>query len=477
MKSNIPDPKQAIQIENLTVSYGDKIAISDLSLRIPSGQWVLLTGPSGCGKSTLARCLNGLIPHIINARVEGKVVVEGIDTEGSSVAHIATKVGSVFQIPETQLFNRTVEEELSFGPRNLALSNEEIKDKVKFGLEAVGIENYSQELVRELSGGEKQRVVIGATLAMHPDTLILDEPLGSLDRKGTELVLDVLTRLNQEEQITIFIIEHKTSLVAPLADRVLVMDRGKLILDGAPQEVFSEKEKIEELGIRPLELGDREETSHYRQNDDLIVSLEDISFRYGDKPILRDLSLKIAKGDFVALVGDNGAGKSTLAHIILGLLKPDSGRVKVFGRGVKVSFGREIGLLQQNPLEQLFCDTVEEEITFGLNNFGLPLDGRLEEVLSITDLTDMRYERVHSLSSGQQQRLALASILALTPTLLILDEPTLGQDWGHLTKFMDFTKKLNEQGNTILLITHDQELVNRYARNIFKLEEGKIRPL
>jgi len=153
MKSNIPDPKQAIQIENLTVSYGDKIAIDDLSLRVPSGQWVLLTGPSGCGKSTLARCLNGLIPHIINARVEGKVMVEGIDTGGSSVAHIATKAGSVFQIPETQLFNRTVEEELSFGPRNLALSSKEIRDRVKFGLEAVGIENYSQELVRELSGG------------------------------------------------------------------------------------------------------------------------------------------------------------------------------------------------------------------------------------------------------------------------------------------------------------------------------------
>ncbi len=475
-----------IELENVTVRYGGHVAVDHVSLRIAPGEFVLLTGPSGCGKTSLVRTLNGLIPHTLSAELEGQVRIEGLNTREHSVAELAARLGMVFQIPETQLFNLTVEDEVAFGPRNLGLTAEEVKGRVNWALEAVGLSNFRRRIINELSGGEKQRLAIAAALAMRPRILVLDEPLTNLDSTGTKMVLETLRRLHRQG-LTILLVEHKISQTWPLATRALVMAAGRITRDGLPETVFAEKDYLKRLGVR-LPAPDhrpilqKTSTPNVTGNGGKAISLRGVSFHYGPRPVLEDIWLDIGRGEFVALMGENGAGKSTLAHLLLGLLKPSAGTVWVAprnsdansGEGGKTQAGRQVGLLLQNPLEQLFCDTVGEEIAFGLENFGLQSSGAVERTLTITGLEHKRASRVGALSSGEQQRLALAAVLALEPGILILDEPTLGQDWGHLTRFLAFVAELNRRGTTVLLITHDAELVQTYARRVVRLRAGRL---
>lgn len=467
-----------IELDDVSVRYAHHLALDHVSLRITPGEFVLLTGPSGCGKTTLARTLNGLIPHTLAAELEGHVYADGLDTREHSVAELATRVGMVFQIPETQLFNLSVEDEVAFGPQNLDLAESEVAERVAWALEAVGLQNFNRRKVEELSGGEKQRLAIAAVLAMRPRMLMLDEPLANLDAQGAEMVLETLRGLYRQG-ITILLIEHKTTRVWSLATRALVMAEGRIVRDGPPQTVFAEREYLHQLGVRlpgplsPLDAMSGRGASSGAWSKQAI-SLRDVSFCYRRQPVLKDVSLDIQRGEFVALVGDNGAGKSTLARIILGLLKPSAGTVWVAHRNDRVQLGREVSLLLQNPLEQLFCDTVTEEIAFGLENFGLPVAQAVEQALMTTGLRDKRTSLVSALSSGEHQRLALAAVLALEPDILILDEPTLGQDWGHLTRFMASIVDLNRRGTTVLLITHDMEMIQAYARRVVRLKEGRL---
>ena len=454
-------------------------ALQGMDLRVARGEFVFLTGSSGCGKSTLARLLNGLIPHVIPGELGGQVWVNGLDTRWQPVAALAGQVGLVFQIPETQLFNLTVEEEVAFGPRNLKLSGEEVAERVVWAMESVGISALRRRAVRELSGGEKQRVAIASVLALRPAVLVLDEPLANLDIPGQALVLNILRCLHQETGLTILLIEHKTEAILPLADRVLIMDRGRIVRDGPPEAVFAEREFLRNLGIRLPRQGKNapraEPKTISRQDAGLSIHLNDVSFGYHRRrPVLEGVSLTVGQGEFVALNGDNGAGKSTMARLMLGLLRPNQGMVCVGQSKGRFMRGREVGLLLQNPLEQLFCDTTDEEIAFGLENYRLPAEKGVEQALAVTGLSHKRGNRVQALSSGEQQRLALASVLALAPQVLILDEPTLGLDWGHLSYLMAFVSELNRQGTTVVLITHDEEVVNTYARRTVRLAGGRI---
>lgn len=468
-----------IELHNAHFCYPTALneALRGVDLHIAPGQFVFLTGPSGCGKSTLARLLNGLIPHVIPGKLSGQVRVYGLDTRQHPVAALATRVGLVFQIPETQLFNYTVEEEIAFGPRNLGVDGEEVAGRVAWALAAVGIEGLRRRAVRELSGGEKQRVAIASVLALRPAVLVLDEPLANLDTCGAALVLDSLRRLHRETGLTVLVIEHKTAAILPLADRALIMDRGRIVRDGRPEVVFAEREYLRGLGVRlpappPRQHGPPTAGQRYARPS---IRLERVSFGYHRRqPVLEEVSLEISQGEFVALTGDNGAGKSTLARLILGLLRPQRGTVWVRPGQGRLMAGREVGLLLQNPLEQLFCDTVDEEIAFGLENYGLPVDKELARVLSVTGLEHKRGSWVQALSAGEQQRLALAAVLALAPGVLILDEPALGQDWGHLSRLMAFVDGLNRQGTTVLLITHDVDLVQTYAQRVVRLANGRI---
>ena len=469
-----------IEVDNLTVKYSQRVALRGLSFRVRRGEFILLTGPSGCGKSTLARCLVGLIPHSSLAQMTGRVVVDGLATMEHSVSELATHVGLVFQNPATQLFCLTVEEEVAFGPRNLGLPPQEVAERCRFALAATGIEHLRRRRVNSLSCGEQQRVAIAAVLAMRPNILVLDEPTSNLDLKGTKRVLETLDRLRREHGLTILVIEHRLGEVGRLADRVMVMNEGRIVADGTPQQVFGQRGLLAELGIRypwhVLEDGwaalvPRGIAGH-RPKERPLVELQGVEAGYGRTTVLSDLNLAIYPGEFVALVGDNGVGKTTVAKVLAGLLKPRRGKV-IFHGGAR-ELGRRVGLVFQNPLSQLFCRTVGEEVAFGPRNFGILSEGLLEEILVVAGLSELRDRRVHALSSGQQQRTALAAVFALRPELLILDEPTMGQDWGHLGRFMDFLVELNGRGSTILLITHDYKLVCRYARRVMLLRDGRI---
>ncbi len=475
-----------IEIQDLTVRYNHQVtALDHLSLRVEQGEFVLLTGPSGCGKSTLARCLNGLIPHSSGAIMSGRVRVDGASTADHSVAEMATRVGLVFQNPSTQLFGSTVAEEVSFGPRNLGLPPQEVVERASFALEATQVQHLRDRPTRTLSGGEQQRVAIAAVLAMRPQVLVLDEPTSSLDLKGTAAVLTTLERLRREHGLTILIIEHRLSEAARFADRVLVMDGGRIALDGHPDAVFSDREFLSDLGIRYPQPGSEGDClcTHPRAGEARpgdtkpLVELSKVEAGYDGYPVLREADLAIYPGEFVALVGDNGTGKTTVARLLAGLLKPRSGEVIWDANSQGLALGRRVGLLFQNPLSQLFCDSVEEEIAFGPRNFGLFSADSLETLLDVAGLSSLGQRNPYALSVGQQQRAALASILALDPALLILDEPTMGQDWGSLSRVMDFLSRLNGHGQAILLITHDYKLVCRYAQRILLLEDGKVSAL
>lgn len=467
-----------IRLENVSVRYGDHVALDGVSLHVAPGESVLVTGVSGCGKSTLARCLNGLIPHTIPADLMGRVLVDGHDTLASSVAGLSTSVGLVFQNPSTQLFNLTVEEEIAFGPRNLGMDERQVAGRVAWAMDATGMAAMRGRRVQALSGGEQQRLAIAAVLAMGSRLLVLDEPTANLDVQGTRDVVSTLTRLNAEEGITILIIEHRLGSVARLAHRTIIMDRGRIVADGPTDEVFERRQFLRDLGLRrPAEESQEDWAGllapYERPSAPPVVRLKNVDAGYGSRTILSGLDLTLHAGEFVALVGDNGAGKSTVARLLAGLVRPRRGEVSL-GNGRRLVSGRDVGLVFQNPLHQLFCDSVEEEVSFGPRNFACLDAGEIESVLTAADLGELRARPVHGLSSGQQQRTALAAVLAMKPSLVILDEPTLGQDWSHLCRFMDFLLELNRGGCTILLITHDYKLVHRYAQRIVLLKDGRI---
>jgi len=469
-----------IRVRNLTVRYDSGFALQDVTLDIPTGQCVLVTGPSGCGKSTLARVLTGLIPHAISAQFEGAVHVAGMDVREYTIAEIAQRVGAVFQNPSSQLFHLRVEDEVAFGPRNLGLGKDEVRERVSWALSATNLMGSMDRRPSELSGGEKQQVAIAAALAMRPRVLVLDEPFASLDMHGIRQVTATLQALRERHGVTIVLIEHRLVEGARLADRVLLMAEGRVIADGEPTTILSDQHLWRNLGLRRLMDYPIEpwrslviEDSRHRGDLTALIEMRGVSAGYGGRRVIQDINLTLDPGEFVALVGDNGAGKSTLALVAAGLLKPLAGTV-CFNGGELKQPGLNISLLFQNPLDQLFTESVNEEVAFGPRNYGLFEPERHEQILAEADLVDLRSRRLMALSGGQQQRTAMAACLSLCPRLLMLDEPTIGQDWGHLQRLMDFLTTLSQKGTTILLITHDYKLVCRYAQRVLVMEEGKI---
>ncbi len=457
----------AIQVAGLDVRYPTADALKGLDLSIAPGAFVLIGGPSGSGKSTLARALLGLLGddgQPAAPRVEGRITVAGLSPERHSVEELARHAGLVFQNPVTQLFNGTVEEEVGFGPRNLGLAEDEVARRVDYGLDAVGAAHLRARSVRHLSGGEQQRVAIAANLAMQPSILILDEPTANLDGEGTASVVRALARLRWTLGITVVVIEHRLWPFVDQAERLIWLEDGRLMADGLPEEVLPRVEAA------PLEgsPGPRGSTP--------MVSLRDVTVGYNGRPVLRDCSMTLREGELGALVGPNGSGKSTLARALAGLLRPWQGRV-VWHRDRRAA-GR-VGFLQQNPLHQLVCQTVEEELRFAPRNLGLEAgagaDGGVAALLERTGLCTLRRRPTQGLSVGEQQRTAMAATLSVQPQLLILDEPTLGQDRGHLHKLMGLVRSWNERGRTVLLITHDRELVARCAGRVWELADGRVR--
>ena len=469
-----------IQVRGLSVRYGQIEALRNIDLDVAAGECLLVAGPSGCGKSTLARSLGGLIPHAIQATLTGSVRVAGLEISQHSLPEIAQRVGSVFQNPSSQLFHLTVADEVAFGPRNLSLPGEEIAGRVEWALEAVGLGDLRRCNPATLSGGQKQRVAVAAALAMRPQVLVLDEPCASLDIRGTEQVITTLQWLRERLEMTIVIIEHRLAAAARLASRVVILDEGRLSACGAPQEIFGQTELLRRLGLRRLASEPQLPWEELLAPNGRIpggslplLELRNVSAGYGGKPVVHGANLALYPGDLVALVGENGAGKSTLALAASGLIKPSQGQVLFSGKR-RFRPGRDIALLFQNPADQLLTDSVDEEVSFGPNNYRCFDPLVHQSALNSAGLSGLGQRRPVELSAGQQQRTALAACLALQPALLILDEPTLGQDWGHLERLMDALVRLNQAGTAILLITHDYKLVHHYARRVVLMQAGRI---
>ncbi len=500
-----------ISIENLTYYYpGFEDAVLDnINLTVEEGEFILLLGPSGCGKSTLVQCLNGIIPKVASGDLSGEIFINGKNVRDHKVYQLSTDVGLVFQNPDTQLFGLTVEEDVAFGPENLGIEREGIRARVKHSLETVGLEDFKDRFTFTLSGGEKQRTAIAGNLAMEPKILVLDEPTSDLDPAGTKEVFETLKRLNRDRRITIILIEHKIDEVMGLADRSVVMDKGRIILDGNTYDIFSRNlDVLEEIGIHLPQLMRISSLLGVRPSYKEIVSglgslngsfkdlpaasnpargvpqvvFENVEFGYHDGNLaLKGVNLEIRRGEFVALIGPNGSGKTTLLSCLIGLNRPTAGRILINGQDIRkrgvAEQAQVVGYLFQNPDYQLFTDTVYEEVAFGLKNRQTrpdDIDKRVDQALEMMELSEYHDRHPHSLSRGQRQRLAVASILSMEPDIIVLDEPTTGQDRGHLNKFLARMKMLNKAGKTIILISHDMGVVAEYASRTIVMKDGGI---
>ncbi|MHB1131329.1 MAG: ABC transporter ATP-binding protein [Chloroflexota bacterium] len=468
----------ALSVAELSVRFQDHLALDRLTFSAEAGEFLLLAGPSGSGKSTLLRCLDGLIPHTYPAQLRGRVVVGGLDTARASVAQLAQKVGLVFQNPESQLFHLTVQEEVAFAPRCAGWSEARVQEHAAWALDSVGIGALAARALATLSTGEKQRVAIAAAIATRPSVLALDEPTAHLDVTGAAEVLATLLQLG-ENGVAIILGEHRTGAPGRLAGQLLVLDEGRLVANGPPAEVFARRELMRRLGIR------RPVDEPAQRWENLIAGgtasgglqplaeLRGVAAGYGPQRVLHDVDLAVYPGEILALVGDNGAGKTTVARLLAGLLKPSRGQVLVGGKPVHgVATG--VGLVLQNPLAQLFCDTVQEEVDFGPRNLEQLDPALIEEALAANDLCQLRQRNPRTLSCGQQQRTVVASVQAMGPRLLVLDEPTMGQDWNHLARMADSLRRLTKQGHAILMITHDYKLAHRYADRAVLLRQGRV---
>jgi energy-coupling factor transport system ATP-binding protein len=469
-----------IQVRDLTVSYGATSVLQNISFDVKDGECLIITGSSGCGKSTLAHVLTGLIPNSIPAKVEGVVNINGVEVLQSTMEATARQIGIVFQNPRAHLFHLHVDDEVAFGSRNLGFPEDEVSARVDWALDAVGLADFRDQKPANLSGGQIQRLAIAAALAMNPKVLVLDEPTASLDVPGTHNVINTLETLKRQYGLTIVLIEHRLAEVRRLADRVLVMDEGRIAAQGDFEDVLGNYATLRQYGLRRPTAETLADWSrlltpngHHPEAQRPLLDLRNLSAGYEGQAIIHDVDLKIYQGEFVALVGDNGTGKSTLALAAAGLLKPITGSVTVNGTS-RPRPGLDIALLFQNPADQLFTDSVDEEVAFAPRNYRRFDQATHEATLASADLNHLRARRPFSLSIGQQQRTALASCIALRPALVILDEPTLGQDWRHLQQLMDCLARLNQNGTAILLITHDYKLVHHYARRVILMEKGRL---
>jgi len=515
-----------IEVRDLWYRYPgiSEPALKGLNLEIEKGEFVLLTGPSGCGKTTFCRCLNGLIPHFYNGDLRGEVIINGLSIRENTINKLATHVGLIFQNPDNQIFALTVEKDVAFGLENLGIEKNEMLKHIDWALDRTGLKEMRQRATYELSGGQKQRLAIASILAMKPKIIVLDEPTSFLDPIGAEKIFKVLQALNKEDRITIILIEHRIDLAARYVNRVILFNDGKIIDDGPPEKVFSAEEsrlagvgipKIIQLGKRLRRMGVNLEnlpldtlmfteklkeklvnkrisllaepnTKVNRMIEDSgnspIIKVCDISYSYPNGvEAIKNVSLNISKGEFVAIMGENGAGKTTLVKHFNGLLRPQIGKIFIDGIDSATmsvaALARKVGLVFQNPDDQLFSENVEEEIKFALKNFGFNkeiIEKRVNWALNLLGIERYRKSSPFILSGGERKRVALASVLAWDPDVLVLDEPTIGQDYAQKERLRHFLLQLRSQGKTTVIVTHDVEFVVDSKPRILLMSQGRI---
>lgn len=514
-----------VEITNLSYAYpkNPKLVLNNINLTIREGERVGLIGATGAGKTTLCLAINGVVPNFFLGDFYGSVKICGNDTVDCPLAKLAGYISCVFQDPETQIITSSVEDEIAFALENMSVPPDEIKNRIEESLAFVGLLEYRKKHPHKLSGGQKQRLAIACAIATHPKLVILDEPTSQIDPIGAKEVYETITRLNREFGTAILLVDHNMEHIATHVDRIYVLDdSGAISMEGPPQQVFSSYGQLNKNHLRapqvtelferdpilqekytgnyPITLSDaenkfeavyqktdmvatiEEKRSYIHKELSTLIKAENVEYVYGDgTKALQGISLEVHRGDFIALIGQNGAGKSTFVKQLLNLIRPSKGEITILGKSsTEYSIGelaKRIGFVFQNPDVQLFSDTVYDEIAFGLKANGYAEDvikRRVDELLELLDLGDYCDTHPFSLSKGDRARVAIAAALALDPDVVVLDEPTTGQDYSGSLAIMDLAKKLNEKGKTIIVITHHLHLLPDYVNRIVVMGKGKI---
>ncbi|REJ07135.1 ABC transporter ATP-binding protein [Halobacillus trueperi] len=497
--------QEVIRVEDLTLHYEErqKPVLSRLNFCVEEGENLLILGPSGSGKSSLTHCLNGLYPRELDGSMDGEVHVKGRRTDSYPAGEMAQNVGVVFQDPETQFCMITVEDEVAFGLENLNTPYASMVEKVDTALRSVGMEDYKTANISELSGGQKQKVALACILAMEPEVLILDEPTANLDPVARKEFIQLLKTLKKELSFTLLVIEHKLEGWLDLLERVLIINGdGELAYDGPLHDrLITYAREIHEMGIQlpyatrtalergwtppyPLHIEEMPPPASLQENprpaehkNEELLKVENVHW----KSILRNINVTFHEGEWVAIVGENGSGKSSLSRILAGIQSPSMGTVSLGGRSLKKwkenDLRQEVGYVFQNPEHQFIADAVYDEVAFSLQHAGMKeaeWTRIVEEILKFCRLDGLEDQHPFLLSQGQKRRLSVATMIIEDQRLLFLDEPTFGQDEKSTSDLMSLLKENNENGTTIVMITHDMELVDKYATRVLVMNEGEL---
>lgn len=521
-----------IEMECVSFSYGTAAdgayALKDIDLSVEEGTFVGLIGPSGAGKSTLASAITGAIPHHYRGRLFGSTLVAGLDTCEASLTDIAKVAGSVLQDIDAQMVASVVEGELLFGLENFGIDHREIEGRIASALDAVGIADLRHREIATLSGGQKQKVAIAAILAMTPRVIVMDEPTSALDPASARDVFEVLRRAKELTGMTVILIEQTVALLAEYCDRVVVIDQGRIALDGTPTDVFSHGEALRAIGVDtprtvrisnslaeaglapndspaltldgaealvagilapglsksspivPRTLGDRPDARNTVDERPIIVDVAGAAYSYGTGQAgIEGIDLTVRAGEILAVVGQNGAGKTTFTKLLNGLIKPSAGVVRIAGLDTRTTpvsaLASHAATLFQNPDRQLCRNTVVEEISFGLELQGAPADAARERARRVAATFGLpENASPFNLSRGQRQMVALASVVALEPELIILDEPTSGLDYRECMTVMETVRQRALDGAAVVMVCHDMEVVSDFADTLAVMAEGRL---
>ena len=502
-----------ISFNHFTFQYDAQAeaTLKDISFDIAKGEKVLILGPSGSGKSTLAQCLNGIIPNIHKGQAKGQVRIDGQDIFKQSIYDKSQLVSTVLQDPDGQFIGLTVAEDLAFALENDCANRSEMKDKVALWAERLDLTSLLNHRPQDLSGGQKQRVSLAGVLIDESPILLFDEPLANLDPKSGQGTIDLIDKIHEEVGATTIIIEHRLEdvLYRPV-DRILLVNKGELLFNGRPDELLSSTlllengirdplyltvlrqlgfdttraqnlSQLDALDLSGLDIPDSVLRDKTETSTDSILKVEGLSVSYGDNPaVIEDMSFSLKKGERLAIVGKNGAGKSTLAKALCGFV-PSQGKLIYKGRDISqdsiAERSERIGFVLQNPNQMISQTMIFDEVALGLRLRGIEeteVEERVHEVLKTCGLYSFRKWPISALSFGQKKRVTIASILVLKPEIIILDEPTAGQDYKTYTDIMNFLDSLQKQGHTIVMITHDMQLMLEYSDRCIVVLEGKI---
>lgn len=461
-----------LKVRNLSLDFlsEDKV-LENINFEIKKNTINLLVGKSGCGKSSLLMCLSRVIPESIEGNMAGEILFEGNHIEDKSCEHIAGDIGYMFQDPDSQLCTFTVEDEIAFGLENINLEPEKMEEIIDNTLDLVGIKYLKYKQLNNLSGGEKQKVALASILAINPKLILMDEPTANLDPISTLEIIELIKKLRDEMGKTIILIEHKIMEFEHIIDSIIkVENKTTKIVD---KDVYIKEYKKTKM----LPLKRKKNT-----NKEPLLQVKNLSYSY-DKSysVLNDINFNLNKGEITAIVGYNGAGKSTLTKLLIGFLKPLKGEILLNNRNISklspIEIGENMGLVFQNPEHQFIKMTVEKELSLSLEVKGIDLENinrKINDYLERFDLLNNKDDNPFLLSQGQKRRLSTASMMINGQSILILDEPTYGQDRDNLQELVELLYKVNEEGTSILIISHDMELVKSCCDKVIYLDQGQV---